>query len=329
MVKPEVDRNHSISKSRNEYKKGSLRIREEYFNKAEESDAGMGRDNNFRLLQNTNNNTKRVQGHFRNESFGTGRPVGENPKQDYGQPLNLGQSVELPAVSVGPGLTKTVIERSQSLEEPEKKFFWGEISQSMHLNTLEIQSKTAPAVTRELDKCITFPSSNIGDRWEPLDETPIQRSSLNYSQIGTNKKSAVEDIPRQQIRYRTDTSGHTIVEYTETQVPVIESLSITNNGSQRNSFLKTFNNNPGQKITPSDGGTGFSTVESIHNNYSGGNGARRDRSNLYVEKKAGEWTQNVSERQSENPRTNSRDYLSTNTGESNINSFTENFRNIY
>jgi hypothetical protein len=139
----------------------------------------------------------------------------------------------------------------------------------------------------------------------------------------------VENIPWQQIRYHTDTSGHTIVEYTETQVPVIQRLSITKNGSERNSFRNTSNNNPGQKITPSDGGTGFSTVESIHNNYSGGNGAQRERSNLSVEKKAGEWTQNVSERQSANPRTNSRDYRSSNTGESNINSFTENFRNIY
>jgi hypothetical protein len=186
-VKPEVHRNHSISKSRNEYKKGSLRIEEEYFNKTEEFDAATGRDDNLRLLQNTNNNTNREQGHFRNESFGTGRPVSENPKQDYGQPVNLGQSVELPAGSVGPGLTKNVIERSQSLEEPEKKFFRGEISQSMHLNTLEIQSKTPPAVTRELDKRMTFPSPNTGDHREPLNETPIQRSSLNYSQIGTNK----------------------------------------------------------------------------------------------------------------------------------------------
>jgi hypothetical protein len=178
-VKPEVDRNHSISKSRNEYKKGSLHVEEEYFNKTEEFDAATGRDDHLRYLQNINNNSKRVQGHFRNESFGLGRPVGENPKQDYGQPPNLGQSVELPAGSVGPGLTKTVIEPSQSLGEPEKKFFWGEISQSMHLNTLAIQSKTAPAVSRELDKRMTLHSPNTGDHGEPLDETPIQRSSLN------------------------------------------------------------------------------------------------------------------------------------------------------
>jgi hypothetical protein len=174
-----------------------------------------------------------------------------------------------------------------------------------------------------------FPSPNTGDHGEPLDETPVQRSSLNYSQAEPYKKSPVEDIPRQQIRYRTDISGHTLVEYTETHGPIIGRLSNANNGNERNSIVRVSNNNPGQKITPSDGGAGFSTVESINNNYLGSNGGQRERSNLSVEKKAGEWTQNVSERQSANPRTNLRDYRSTNTGDSNINSFTENFRNIY
>jgi hypothetical protein len=139
----------------------------------------------------------------------------------------------------------------------------------------------------------------------------------------------VENIPRQQIRYRTDISGHTSVEYTEAQGPIIERLSNTNNANERNSIVRASNNNPGQKITPSDGGTGFSTVESIHNNYLGGNGGQRERSNVSVEEKAGEWTLNVSERQSANLRMNLRDYRPINTGDSNINSFTENFRNIY
>jgi hypothetical protein len=111
-VTPGVKRNQSISKPRNEYKNRSLFIEEEYFNKTEEFDAATGRNENLRYLQNTNNTNKRVQGHFRNESFGRGRPVGENPKQAYGHPPNMAQSVELPAGSIGPGLTKTILEPS-------------------------------------------------------------------------------------------------------------------------------------------------------------------------------------------------------------------------
>jgi hypothetical protein len=111
-VTPGVQRNQSTSKPRNEYKNRSIFIEEEYFNKTEEFDAATGSDENLRYLQNSNNTNKRVQSHIRNESFGSGQPVCENPKQAYGQPPNLGQSVELPAGSIGPGLTKTILEPS-------------------------------------------------------------------------------------------------------------------------------------------------------------------------------------------------------------------------